>query len=218
MKDTNQIQLRGKMSIKPMLFYEKCGENFFSTEVEVCRRSGNIDTIPVIIPERAIKSENKICNVGYVNIKGELRSYNRSEGGKRRLKVSVFVSEIDFVKESERNDFNGIILCGHVCKPPVHRITPLGREIADGILAVNGLCSKSNYIPYITWGRNARFASTLNSGSYIRLEGRIQSREYIKRLDDGTQETRTAYEVSVSRIDVAESEENDNESRSEENL
>ena len=145
--------------------------------------------------------------VGYVlRANGQFRSYNRHEEKKNRLVLSVFVRELEFTEEElENSKTNQIFLDGYICKPPVYRKTPLGREIADILLAVNRPYGKSDYIPCICWGRNARFASGFEVGGHTQIWGRIQSREYMKKIDEEESEKRIAYEISVSKLEYLES-------------
>ena len=142
---------------------------------------------------------------------GQFRSYNRHEGTKNKLVLSIFVRELRFIEEDEmpeeQSKSNQIFLDGFVCKPPIYRKTPLGREIADVLVAVNRPYGKSDYIPCIAWGRNARFAGGLEVGSHLQVSGRAQSREYTKKIGEDEVERRLAYEVSVSKIDLVEDEE-----------
>ena len=138
----------------------------------------------------------------YIRIGGQFRSYNRHEEKKNRLVLSVFAREVEFLDEEVENaKTNQIFLDGYICKPPVYRKTPLGREIADLLLAVNRPYGKSDYIPCICWGRNARYATTFEIGSHVSVIGRIQSREYVKKLSEDEAERRIAYEVSVCKIE-----------------
>ena len=140
-----------------------------------------------------------------VKVKGQFRSYNRHEEQKNRLVLSVFVRELEFIDEElDGAKTNSIFLDGYICKLPVYRKTPLGREIADLLLAVNRPYGKSDYIPCICWGRNARYASAFEVGEHVQIIGRIQSRTYIKKLSDTLTEERTAYEVSVSKLECVE--------------
>ena len=133
---------------------------------------------------------------------GQFRSYNRHEENKNKLVLSVFVREVNLLEsEDEIQRPNSIFLDGYICKEPVYRKTPLGREIADLLLAVNRPYGKSDYIPCICWGRNARFAESFAIGGHIQLWGRIQSREYQKKIDENEYEKRIAYEVSVSKME-----------------
>ncbi len=141
----------------------------------------------------------------YIMVNGQFRSYNRHEERKNKLVLSVFAREIEFVDEiGESTKSNQIYLDGYICKEPVYRKTPLGREIADLLLAVNRPYGKSDYIPCICWGRNARFASNFEVGARCAVWGRIQSREYMKKLSDEQLEKRVAYEVSVSKLELME--------------
>ena len=140
-----------------------------------------------------------------VEVHGQFRSYNKHEEGRNRLILSVFVREFAFVgEEGTLTKPNSIYLDGYICKPPVYRMTPLGREIADLLMAVNRPYGKSDYLPCICWGRNARYASAFEVGEHVQIIGRIQSRTYIKKLSDTLTEERTAYEVSVSKLECVE--------------
>ena len=178
------------------------GEYLFTSKVKIERMSGIFDFIPFTVSDRIIDVKadwNGIC----VEITGEFRSYNRHTDNGNRLILSVFAREIKQLENIVYND-NSIELDGYVCKAPAYRQTPKGREITEIILAVNRPYGKSDYIPCIAWGRNARFAGSLDVGTRLKLEGRIQSREYYKRISDTETETRTAYEVSVSKLEVVE--------------
>ncbi len=180
------------------------GEGFYIVDVAVSRLSELSDIIPLMVSERLVDvTEN--CVGRLVETSGQFRSYNRHEGLKNKLVLSVFVREWEFVDENpEAGKTNQIYLDGFICKAPIYRKTPLGREIADLLIAVNRPYGKSDYIPCIAWGRNARFASGLSVGSHVQMHGRIQSREYQKHISDDEYETRTAYEVSVSKLTVVE--------------
>ena len=170
-------------------------------EVDVKRLSNSKDRIPLMISERLI-DVTKDYTGEFIMVNGQFRSYNRHEGSKNRLVLSVFAREAAFVEaEDDKVKSNQIFLDGFICKPPVYRKTPLGREIADMLVAVNRPYGKSDYIPCISWGRNARFASNFEVGSRVQIWGRIQSREYVKKLEDDRTEKRTAYEVSVSKME-----------------
>lgn len=200
----NVVHITGEIAREFTFSHECAGERFYTSELKVERSSGYSDIVPIMVSDRLIATESK----GFAGLKasaiGQFRSYNECVDGKKKLKLYVFVLDIAIVDFSSKYD-NSISLNGYICKEPVYRETPLGREIADLLLAMNRPYGKSDYIPCICWGRNARYISQFPAGTEVELEGRIQSREYIKKLDDGTQETRTAYEVSVSKIDVAES-------------
>lgn len=215
----NQVKLAGMISSKFMFSHEYFGEGFYTFYLTVNRISGISDVIPITISERLIDVKEDYTGE-YVYIYGQYRSYNKRGVGKNRLLLSVFATNIFFAEDEKRfRDTNFILLTGFVCKQPTYRTTPLGREISDLLIAVNRPYARTDYIPCITWGRNARYSGHFDVGDIVTLEGRIQSREYSKKLDNGTYEIRTAYEVSVSRIEVIkESEENTNESGSEENV
>lgn len=173
-------------------------------DVEVARLSESYDIIPVMVSERLIDVDGNYEGE-YVSISGQFRSYNRHEERKNRLILSVFAREISFVDELEESSrTNQIYLDGYICKEPVYRKTPLGREIADVLLAVNRPYGKSDYIPCICWGRNARYAGSFEVGAHCAVWGRIQSREYMKKLSEDQLEKRTAYEVSVSKLELLE--------------
>lgn len=170
-------------------------------DVLVKRLSNSDDRIPLMISERLIDVHQDYTGE-YIMVTGQFRSYNQHEEKKNRLVLSVFVRELTFVEEEEDGaKTNHILLDGYICKKPVYRKTPLGREIADLLLAVNRPYGKSDYIPCICWGRNARFASGFEVGEHVQVLGRIQSREYVKKLTETETEKRIAYEVSVSKLE-----------------
>ena len=181
------------------------GEGFYLVDLLVSRLSEQADIIPLMISERLIDvtKDYQGCTM---EASGQFRSYNRHEEKKNRLVLSVFARELSFVEEEDDSvKSNQIYLDGYICKPPVYRKTPLGREIADLLIAVNRPYGKSDYIPCICWGRNARYASAFAVGGHVLIWGRIQSREYMKRLSETEMEKRTAYEVSVSKLEYSES-------------
>lgn len=170
-------------------------------DVLVRRLSNSDDRIPLMISERLIDVQQDYTGE-YIMVTGQFRSYNQHEEHKNRLVLSVFVREVSFVEEEvDGAKTNTILLDGYICKRPIYRKTPLGREIADLLLAVNRPYGKSDYIPCICWGRNARFASGFEVGEHVQILGRIQSREYVKKLTETETEKRTAYEVSVSKLE-----------------
>jgi hypothetical protein len=170
-------------------------------EVAVNRLSNYADYIPVMVSERLIDIGGDYHG-SYINVVGQFRSYNRHEEKKNRLVLSVFAREIEFIgAPGEDVKSNQIFLDGFICKEPIYRKTPLGREIADLLIAVNRSYGKSDYIPSICWGRNARYASGFSVGAHVQIWGRIQSREYVKKINEYETEKRIAYEVSVSKID-----------------
>ena len=199
--ENNQVTIMGKVATEFSFSHEVFGEGFYMVEVEVKRLSNSEDRIPLMISERLIDVTQDYTGE-YIMVHGQFRSYNRHEEQKNRLVLSVFVREISFMEEEpDGTKTNSIWLDGYICKEPIYRKTPLGREIADLLLAVNRPYGKSDYIPCICWGRNARYASGFEVGEQVQLLGRIQSREYVKRISDTETEKRVAYEVSVSKLE-----------------
>lgn len=199
--ENNQVTIMGKLATEFSFSHEVFGEGFYMVEVEVKRLSNSEDRIPLMISERLIDVTQDYTGE-YIMVHGQFRSYNRHEEQKNRLVLSVFVREISFMEEEpDGTKTNSIWLDGYICKEPIYRKTPLGREIADLLLAVNRPYGKSDYIPCICWGRNARYASGFEVGEHVQLLGRIQSREYVKRISDTETEKRIAYEVSVSKLE-----------------
>lgn len=199
--ENNQVTIMGKVATEFSFSHEVFGEGFYMVEVEVKRLSNSEDHIPLMISERLIDVTQDYTGE-YIMVHGQFRSYNRHEEQKNRLVLSVFVREISFMEEEpDGTKTNSIWLDGYICKEPIYRKTPLGREIADLLLAVNRPYGKSDYIPCICWGRNARYASGFEVGEHVQLLGRIQSREYVKRISDTETEKRIAYEVSVSKLE-----------------
>ena len=199
--ENNQVTIMGKVATEFSFSHEVFGEGFYMVEVEVKRLSNSEDRIPLMISERLIDVTQDYTGE-YIMVHGQFRSYNRHEEQKNRLVLSVFVREISFMdEEPDGTKTNSIWLDGYICKEPIYRKTPLGREIADLLLAVNRPYGKSDYIPCICWGRNARYASGFEVGEHVQLLGRIQSREYVKRISDTETEKRVAYEVSVSKLE-----------------
>ena len=184
--------------------HEVFGEGFYMADVLVKRLSNSNDRIPLMISERLIDVTKDYRGVA-IKVSGQFRSYNRHEEQKNRLVLSVFVREVEFIDEElDGAKTNHILLEGYICKKPVYRKTPLGREIADLLLAVNRPYGKSDYIPCICWGRNARYASGFEVGEHVQILGRIQSRDYVKKISETETQTRTAYEVSVSKLECME--------------
>ncbi len=202
----NQVTIAGEVVSEFVFSHEVYGEHFFMVNIAVCRLSNSFDVIPVMVSERLmdVKNDYRGCTM---QATGQFRSYNRHEENKNRLVLSVFAREVSFLEgEEEDQNPNHIFLDGYVCKHPVYRKTPLGREIADVLLAVNRPYGKSDYIPCICWGRNARFTDQFQVGTHIQLWGRIQSREYQKKVGEEKYEKRVAYEVSVSKLECIETE------------
>lgn len=193
----NRVFLMGEIVSEATFSHEVYGEGFYELYVRVMRLSGQADVLPVTISERLIEG-NDLKPGSTICALGQFRSYNKLEGGRSRLMLTVFVREL--VDGAASRNPNSIVLSGYICKPPVYRTTPFNREIADLLVAVNRSYNKSDYIPAIAWGRNARFVKNLAVGDKIALSGRIQSREYQKKQDDGSFLTMTAYEVSISKL------------------
>lgn len=202
--ENNQVSIMGKIDTGFTFSHQVFGEGFYTMELLVPRLSDSEDRIPVMVSERLIDVTQDYTGA-LIEIHGQFRSYNRHEEKHNRLVLSVFAREVNFIEEEEEDSqgipVNQIFLDGFICKPPVYRKTPLGREIADMLLAVNRPYGKSDYIPCICWGRNARYASAFEVGGHVLLWGRIQSREYVKRIGENQTERRTAYEVSVSKLE-----------------
>lgn len=196
LKKNNKVTVVGKISKGFTYSHQVRGEHFYMTEVIVERLSEKADRIPVLISERLIDVREDFTGE-IVEINGEFRSYNKQDGERRRLILELMVREIEFCNGDLVLPVNSIGLDGFICKPPVYRKTPLGRGIADVLLAVNRPCAKSDYIPCICWGRNARWAGSLPVGTGISITGRIQSRNYSK-----DEEIRTAYEASIWKMEV----------------
>lgn len=198
--DNNKVVIVGKVN-GPMEFsHEIFGENFFQFDLSVPRLSDYVDLLPVTVSERLL-SGIELLDGMEITVEGQLRSYNKIIRGHNRLILTVFAREIFLIGEGTKNP-NQIYLNGFICKKPVYRVTPLKREITDILLAVNRAYGKSDYIPTIAWGRNARFSQHLNVGDNIKIWGRIQSRTYQKKLSNGEVIEKMAYEVSISKMEV----------------
>lgn len=198
--ENNQVTIAGKIVSDFEFSHEVYGEGFYMVDVSVNRLSNFVDYIPVMVSERLIDTTQNYIGQ-YIYVTGQFRSYNRHEEKKNRLVLSVFARELEFMEQEEEDvKSNQIFLDGYICKEPIYRKTPLGREIADLLIAVNRSYNKSDYIPAIAWGRNARFVRNLAVGDRVALSGRIQSREYQKKQPDESFLTMTAYEVSISKL------------------
>ena len=200
--ENNTVDVAGEVVTEPEYSHESFGERFYIFNISVKRLSGMLDIIPVTISERAINiSEIRVGK--RFKIYGQFRSFNKHMEHERRLILSVFARDIMELDDNQLDvNENYIFLDGYLCKEPIYRKTPLEREIADLLVAVNRSYGKSDYIPCIAWGRNARYASGLDVGTHIKICGRIQSREYTKRISETESEQRMAYEVSVSGIEL----------------
>ncbi len=199
--ENNKVTVIGEVISGFTFSHEVFGEGFYMTELLVNRLSNQADVIPLMVSERLMDvSRDYIGTI--VEATGQFRSYNRHETGRNKLVLSVFAREIGFLENfDDYTKTNQIFLDGYICKEPIYRKTPLGREIADLLIAVNRPYGKSDYIPCIAWGRNARYAAGFTVGSRIRIWGRVQSREYTKKLNETDCEKRVAYEVSVSKLE-----------------
>ena len=217
--DNNHLILVGKVTSEKRFSHEIYGEKFYIFDMEVPRLSDTTDIIPVTASERIINDEllaigNKLI------VKGQFRSYNSYENERNKLILTVFAKDLmseedvnEEEKEKIQKNSNEVTLIGYICKKPIYRQTPFGREIADVLLAVNRAYNKSDYIPSIAWGRNARFCQNMEVGTEVKITGRIQSRTYEKKFEDGTSETRVAYEVSIASMEVVNQEDNEEESQ-----
>jgi len=209
--ENNYLVLIGKIISDKTFSHEIYGESFYVFNLEVPRLSGNEDIIPITISERLIANFDLTIGKKVV-IEGQFRSYNSYENEKNRLVLTVFAKDIiDYKEEQEENVSNEVVLNGYVCKKPIYRKTPFGREISDILLAVNRAYNKSDYIPCIAWGRNARFCENMEVGTEVKIVGRVQSRTYEKKFEDGRTEQRVAYEVSIGSLEVINKDENSNQ-------
>ena len=211
--ENNYLTLVGKVTGEKKFSHEIYGERFYIFNLEVPRLSGNEDIIPITVSERLV-TDDMLAEGKKLLIKGQFRSYNSYDNEKNKLILTVFAKDVAEVPENEENEnnemvkkdmvTNEVVLVGFICKKPIYRQTPFGREIADILLAVNRAYNKSDYIPTIAWGRTARFCQNLEVGTKVKLVGRVQSRMYEKKFEDGTVENRVAYEVSVGSLEVVE--------------
>ena len=203
--DNNKVKIAGEIASDFRFSHEAYGEKFYILDVAVKRLSEYVDYVPVVVSERMM-DVNKSCVGSTVCVSGRFRSFNFHENGTSKLLLFVFAKEIEIFSEVQSEKTNHIFLDGYICKQPVYRKTPLGREITDFLIATNRDYNKSDYIPCISWGRNARYTSVLTPGTHIKITGRIQSRSYLKTYDDGFAEEKIAYEVSVTTIEVVDHE------------
>ena len=212
--ENNYLTLVGRVTGEKTFSHEIYGEKFYRFSLSIARLSGNADIIPITVSERLI-SENTLTEGKKLLIKGQFRSYNSFENEKNKLVLTVFAKDVQELPEVEAQEgenseeapkkdemTNEVVLIGFVCKKPIYRQTPFGREIADLLLAVNRAYNKSDYIPTIAWGRNARFCQNLEVGSQVKIVGRVQSRQYEKKYEDGTSEIKVAYEVSICSLEL----------------
>ena len=210
--ENNHLVLVGKVVSEKKYSHEIYGEKFYLFNLAVVRLSSTTDIIPITISERLITDIDLTLGKG-LEIEGQFRSYNNYENERNRLVLTVFakeVKEVELVEDDKETVTNEVELVGYICKKPIYRQTPFGREIADILLAVNRAYNKSDYIPCIAWGRNARFCQNMEVGTEVKLIGRVQSRTYEKKHEDGSVETRVAYEVSVASMEIVSGENNEN--------
>ena len=231
--ENNYLTLVGKVTGEKEFSHEIYGEKFYRFSLSIARLSGNADIIPITISERLITDET-LTEGKKLLIKGQFRSYNSFENERNKLILTVFAKDVQELPENEEQEVevegedgeiakkeemtNEVVLIGFVCKKPIYRQTPFGREIADLLLAVNRAYNKSDYIPSIAWGRNARFCQNLEVGTEVKIVGRIQSRNYEKKYEDGTIVKKVAYEVSVGSLEVIRESEDSNEAEHTENV
>ena len=194
-ENNNNVLIKGKITKLPVYSHTVMGEGFFEMFVEVKRLSDEVDVLPVTISERLISDFEIGDELGII---GQFRSYNKIDGEKSKLMLTIFVKEL--VDPNEMSEINQIYLTGYICKEPIYRTTPFGREICDMLIAVNRAYNKSDYLPCIAWGRNARFVRDLGVGEKLDIQGRIQSRKYQKKIDEKNVETKVAYEISISSV------------------
>lgn len=206
--ENNIVKIGGRLASAIEFSHEVYDEKFYKFYIETNRLSNYSDKLPVIISERIIDLDS--LNVGdLIHITGQFRSYNEPiSNGKSKLVLTIFTKEIEKIDDESMITLNDATFIGYICKPPIYRKTPLGREITDLLIAVNRTYKKSDYIPCILWGRNAKFCENIETGAMVKLSGRIQSRKYEKKQADGTVEEKVAYELSVSKFSVIDEEEN----------
>ena len=209
--DSNAVKLVGKIASEKVFSHEMYGEGFYTIDLEVPRLSDSIDILPITVSERIIVNMDLFIGQ-YVIVEGQLRSYNRYIENNNRLVLTIFAKDVYIPDEEELAEVlrkpNEIYLDGYICKKPIYRTTPFGREITDVLIAVNRAYNKSDYIPCIAWGRNARFCEKMLVGDHIKLWGRIQSREYQKKHHTGEVDIKIAFEVSVSKLEYVENDNN----------
>ena len=198
--ENNIITLTGTVETEAIYSHSVLDEKFYTFMLRVPRLSQNDDILPVTIAEHQLDSM-LIQEGNKIKVKGQLRSYNKYTSLKTRLILTVFAKGIAPAYEDDTENPNEIFINGFICKAPIYRRTPFGREITDLIVAVNRAFNRSDYIPAIAWGKNAVFSENLEVGSNVMLWGRLQSRNYNKRISEDETEQRTAYELSITKIE-----------------
>ena len=211
--ENNNIQIGGKVVKEPEFSHEVFEEKFYKFYLETKRLSQSYDELPIIVSERLIDI-NELKEGTLLKVEGQFRSYNQLTGSKSKLVLSIFAKEIIKSDDEKIITLNDATFVGYICKNPIYRKTPLGREIADVLIAVNRSYKKSDYIPCILWGRNAKFCETLDVGAMVKLSGRIQSRKYEKKNENGEAIPMVAYEVSIAKFSVAKSQSEENKEES----
>ena len=199
LREANRVILSGAVAGRPVYSHTSRDVSFFTFPLEITRLSGNIDRLNIIARSQLLENL-EIEEGSYLTVLGELRSFNNKSDTGNRLIISVFARELSFEGDC---DCNSVYLTGTLCKTPNLRTTPMGRDICDMMLAVNRHYGRSDYLPCIAWGLKAREAAQWDVGTVISIEGRIQSRRYIKTIDGQAYE-KTAFEVSVTEIQKAE--------------
>ena len=214
--ENNHLVLVGKVTSDKKFSHEIYGEKFYIFDLEVPRLSGNADIIPITISERLLEKEDLEIDKKII-VEGQFRSYNSYQNERNKLVLTVFAKDVKFIENQDEEiqaskDLvsNEVTLNGYICKKPIYRQTPFGREIADLLLAVNRAYNKSDYIPCIAWGINARFCENIEVGTEVKVVGRVQSRTYEKKYEDGTSETKVAYEVSISSLEIVKQDDDEN--------
>ena len=203
--ENNRVSITGEIISEFRFSHQVFGEGFYIVDVSVNRLSDMRDIVPLMVSERLVDVTQNLIGKN-VLASCQFRSYNKHDGQRNKLVLSIFVRDWQLIEENdESGKTNQIFLDGFICKSPIYRKTPLGREISDLLVAVNRPYGKSDYIPCIAWGRNARFASSFEVGKRIQIWGRVQSRDYIKKINENETEKHTAYEVSVSKLEYAAS-------------
>ena len=200
--ENNIVEIGGRLASEIELSHEVFDEKFYKFYIETNRLSDFSDKLPIIISER-VTNLNELNEGDILHISGQFRSYNEpTETGKSRLVLSIFTKKIEKIEDESILTLNDATFVGYICKAPIYRKTPLGREIADLLVAVNRTYKKSDYIPCILWGRNAKYCENLEIGTMVKLNGRIQSRKYEKKQADGSIKEKIAYELSVSKFSI----------------